>query len=84
MIFNLRSLDSTGVSKQKSRLLKNSLLQYPEPDSNRHASEDIGVWDQRVYQFRHRGILIGGQSYVKFCLIQNIKTIKAPKIAYYP
>lgn len=61
-----------------------ALILYPEPDSNRHASEDIGVWDQRVYQFRHRGILIGGQSYVKFCLIQNIKTIKAPKITLYP
>ena len=31
-------------------------LVYPEPGSNRHGSESTGVWDQRVYQFRHPGV----------------------------
>ena len=32
-------------------------IAYPEPGSNRHGSESTGVWDQRVYQFRHLGVL---------------------------
>ena len=31
------------------------LNSYPEPGSNRHGSESTGVWDQRVYRFRHLG-----------------------------
>ena len=31
------------------------LFQYPEPGSNRHRGEPTGVWDQRVYRFRHPG-----------------------------
>ena len=30
---------------------------YPDPGSNRDGSESTGVWDQRVYQFRHLGVL---------------------------
>ena len=30
---------------------------YPEPGSNRHRGEPTGVWDQRVYRFRHLGLL---------------------------
>ena len=29
---------------------------YPDPGSNRDGSESTGVWDQRVYRFRHLGI----------------------------
>ena len=32
-------------------------LKYPGPESNRHGIATIGVWDQRVYQFRHLGKL---------------------------
>ena len=28
---------------------------YPEPGSNRHSLAATGVWDQRVYRFRHPG-----------------------------
>ena len=31
---------------------------YPEPGSNRHSITATGVWDQRVYQFRHPGDLL--------------------------
>ena len=31
------------------------LVKYREPESNRHECNLIGVWDQRVYQFRHPG-----------------------------
>ncbi len=34
--------------------------------------------------FLKAGVLTGGQSYVKFCIIQNNIAIKAPKIVIYP
>ena len=33
-----------------------SFYSYPDPGSNRDGSESTGVWDQRVYRFRHLGI----------------------------
>ena len=34
------------------------LAVYPEPGSNRHDIAIIGVWDQRVYRFRHPGMTV--------------------------
>ena len=42
--------------KSAENQMINCWLKYPEPGSNRHGSESTGVWDQRVYQFRHLGI----------------------------
>ena len=44
-----------GIKKSEKDLIL-SPTWYPEPGSNRHGSESTGVWDQRVYQFRHLGI----------------------------
>ena len=60
---------------------------YPEPGSNRHILSDIGVWDQRVYRFRHPGLvwsryaidLFWGLQRYRFSVIkQNFLFIFAP------
>ena len=57
------------TNKKAKRVFQLSPLQYPEPGSNRHGSESTGVWDQRVYQFRHLGFCVAKVK--QFCELCN-------------
>ena len=48
-------LTAPAKGKRKKRKISSSSFSYPEPGSNRHRGEPTGVWDQRVYRFRHLG-----------------------------
>ena len=47
---------------------------YPDPGSNRDGSESTGVWDQRVYRFRHLGIVVSRLRVQRYCFILNLQT----------
>ena len=52
-----KSENRLDIPQHKRRKFKTLSFLYPDPGSNRDGSESTGVWDQRVYRFRHLGIL---------------------------
>ena len=47
-------------------------IQYPGSGSNRYDIAITGVWDQRVYQFRHPGI-------IRLCLSSTVFLVSIAK-----